>query len=482
METNERLKTALLQETETVVARMIEHFQTLPEGDMQNLEQTVMSACLAMGQRWLEKVLNHPCQANHAQARREGECGHHQRLVGNRPRQLLTLMGKVTLRRPYYQCLLPEGKEETAVCSHGQAPFDALWGLSAGRSSPGVQKLVSYLGASMTLEEAASVFQAILPLQMSARQVLTLLQPVGETVSQQEDEQQERLFAEAAKKQTDAQSKEREQQEEVRRMYIELDGVLARMRRSSVLMEAQEQQRAGDVYREIKVGAVFPAARGRTRSDLGAGTFVDQAGPIQYVARRTTADTFGRYLYALAQHCGIERAREVVVLGDGAVWIWRLVAEHFPHAVQIVDLWHAREHVWKVARAVFGPGTLEATTWAEQTCRLLEQGNIEDLVAEMAVLPAVPPEPGTARSVREIEMHYFIANAARMRYPAFRAQGMQIGSGIAEAACKTVVSTRAKRSGMRWTPDGLDAVLALRTAVLNQTYESFWQQQPRLIA
>ena len=69
-----------------------------------------------------------------------------------------------------------------------------------------------------------------------------------------------------------------------------------------------------------------------------------------------------------------------------------------------------------------------------------------------------------------------------MRYPAFRTQGMHVGSGIAEAACKTVVSTRAKRSGMRWTPDGLDAVLAVRTAVLNDTYDSFCEQQSLLVA
>lgn len=110
------------------------------------------------------------------------------------------------------------------------------------------------------------------------------------------------------------------------------------------------------------------------------------------------------------------------------------------------------------------------------------QGKIEELVTEIAVLPMPLPEPGATRSVPEIEMDYFIANAARMRYPAFRAQGLHVGSGIAEAACKTVVSTRAKRCGMRWTPAGLDAVLALRTAVLNASYDAFWQQQPRLVA
>lgn len=147
-----------------------------------------------------------------------------------------------------------------------------------------------------------------------------------------------------------------------------------------------------------------------------------------------------------------------------------------------MDLWHASQHVWQVAHAVFGRATAQAKAWASQACDLLVHGRIEDLVAEIAGLPPIPPESGESRSMPQKAMSYFITNAARMRYPAFRARGLHVGSGIAEAACKTVVSTRAKRSGMRWTPLGLAAVLALRTAVLNGTYDDFCQQHPRLVA
>jgi len=173
----------------------------------------------------------------------------------------------------------------------------------------------------------------------------------------------------------------------------------------------------------------------------------------------------------------LARAHEVVVLGDGAHWIWELAEEHFPGATQIVDLWHARQHVWNVAHAVFGRGTAAGAAWAEDACLALVQGQITTLVEHIQALPPVAPPPGQRRSVPEVEADYFTRNAARMRYPCFRAQGMQVGSGIAEAACKTVVSTRAKRSGMRWTPAGLDGLLALRTAVLNDTYDAFWQSQ-----
>src|SRR5205085_7920038 len=97
-------------------------------------------------------------------------------------------------------------------------------------------------------------------------------------------------------------------------------------------------------------------------------------------------------------------------------------------------------------------------------------------------LPSIPALPAASRSIPEIEAESFLSNAQRMRYPTFRAKGMHLGSGEASAACKTVVSTRAKKSGMRWTPDGLDAVLALRTSVLNQSYDSFWDQARPLLA
>ncbi len=254
-----------------------------------------------------------------------------------------------------------------------------------------------------------------------------------------------------------------------------MDGVTARLRRGSVPMEKGEQDGKADVYREVKVGAVFVGEPGPERSELVPGVFVDRPGPIRYVARRTTADTFASLLYTLAQHAGIARAEQVVVLGDGAKWIWRVAEEQFPGAVQIVDEYHAREHVWEVARAAFAGEPTLRETWAKQITEKLAEGKIEEVIAALERLPPMAPEPGKSRSILEIEADYFRTNAERMRYPAFRAQGMHVGSGIAEAACKVVVSTRAKRAGMRWTPDGLDAILALRTSVLNGSFDQCWQ-------
>ncbi len=485
METKDGLKRALMQEAEAGVLKVLEQLQKLPEGDLKGLEQQVMETIFEIGRGWMQSVLSEAAPEEQVPTERVGSCGHPQRLVGYRPKQLLTLLGKLTFKRAYYQCVVEEEGAQASTqdgCTQGEAPADQLWGVQGRRTTAGVQQAVSYLCASSTLEEAAATLSRLLPIQMSARQALNLLQPLGEALQQQEDEQVRALWDQASQARTTSQPSAADQQARIERLYIELDGVLARLRRGSVPMEEQERKRQGDVYREVKVGAVFEATRGPERSGLAPGVFVDQAGPKHYVARRAKAQDFGKLLSTLAVTHGLEQAHQLVVLGDGAAWIWRLVAEHFPGAVQIVDLWHAREHVWKVAGAVFGPNTPQASAWAEHACSLLVEGKLEDLVEEIVVFPPIPPEPGASRSVPDIERDDFISNAGRMRYPAFRAQGMHVGSGIAEAGCKTVVSTRAKRTGMRWTPEGLDAVLAVRTAVLNDTYDAFCEQHARLVA
>jgi hypothetical protein len=475
VETNEQRKKAVRAAIQEEVEGFFAQVQDLSEGDLEHLEEQVVKTSQQMGRRLLEGILDSRLREQRPVARRQGSCGHRQRLVGERPKELLTLVGPVRFVRPYYQCLEVPPAEKS--CTHGEAPDDALWGVHERRTTRGVQREISYLCGRLTFEEAAESLCRHVPLGMSARQALSLMRPVGEALASAEDRQVKSLQVEA--KQARSQPPEERQTKEIERLSIELDGVLARMRRGSVPMEKEERQRQGDVYREIKAGAVFRAERGPKRSELVPGVYVDTPQPdsMRYVARRTAKGGFGWLLYQLALHGGLEQAQQVVVIGDGAPWIWNLAAEHFPEAVQIVDLYHAKAHVWEVAHAVFGRGTAAGTVWATQACSLLEQGQSEALVSAIEALPPIAPEPGQARSCPERAVDYFTTNAARMRYPVFRAQGMHLGSGIAEAACKTIVSTRAKRSGMRWTPEGIDALLPLRTSVLNGAYDSLWQQE-----
>lgn len=475
METNEQIRRELSKAVQEELESFLEQVSQMNEGELKRLEEQVVKSSQAIGRKLMEGVLNSRLHEQRPQARRQGSCGHVQRLVGERGKDLITLVGPVRFVRAYYQCL---DAAEGHACTHGEAPADVQWGVDMQRTTPGVQGHISYLSARLTFEEAAETMGRTVPIGMSGRQALNLMRPVGEALAAQEERQISVIQARAKQAKSQAPT-QRQASKEIERLYIELDGVFARLRRGSVPMEKEERQRKGDVYREIKAGAVFRAERGRKRSELAAGVYVDTPAPesMRYVARRTAKGDFAWLLYDLALQGGLEQAQQVVVIGDGAPWIWNLVAEHFPGAVQIVDLYHAKEHVWDVAHAVFGHGTAAATAWATDACTLLEQGQSETLVGAIEALPSITPEPGQARSIPARAMDYFTLNAQRMRYPDFRAQGMHLGSGIAEAACKTIVSTRAKRSGMRWTPEGIDALLPLRTAVLNGTYDSFWEAE-----
>lgn len=447
METNEALKMTLVQEAEAEIMKRLKRVEELNEGDLKGVEQEVLTRMFALGRSLLERVIEEPVSPRPSPTRRQGSCGHDQQLVDKRPKQVLTLLGPIMIRRASYRCLLVDkeaNQEDSSNGTHGEAPADALWGIGQRRTSAGVQEQVSSLCALLTLEEAAATFSRLYPLQMSARQALYLMQPVGEALAERDQQQVNALWEQAAQKHTTPASQPGQSVEQIERLSIELDGVLARLRRGSVLIEEHEKLREGDVDREIKVGAVFAAKPGREQSELGQGVSVDEPvdQSLHYVAQRSALGDFGRSLSALAVEQGLLRAKQVVVLGDGAPWLWRVVEEHFPDAVPIVDVYHAKQHVWEVACAVYGRSHPDGVAWAKQACDWLIHGPIEILLKAIAALPPIAAPPGQTRSVPEQAMGYFPTNAERMRYPTFRAQGMHIGSGIAEATCKTIVSTR----------------------------------------
>jgi len=318
---------------------------------------------------------------------------------------------------------------------------------------------------------------------MSARQALNLMQPLGKALQQQEDEQVRALWEQALQARTGGLVDSTSPPDPIDRLSIEWDGVLARLRRGSVPMEEQERKRKGDVYREVKVGAVFEATRGPERWGLAPGVFVDQAGHKHYVARRAKAEDEGSLLSALAVKYGLQRAHQLVVLGDGAAWIWRLVAEHFAGAVQIVDIWHAREHVWKVARAVFGANTPEASAWAEHACSEARW--------------RARSKSSSRRSSSYRRSHQSREPRAVCRKSnGTPSSAMPRACAIRPFALKGCMSVVAEplRLVKRWEvsgpngqacgfpPEGLDAVLAVRTAVLNDTYDAFCEQHSLLVA
>ncbi len=194
-----------------------------------------------------------------------------------------------------------------------------------------------------------------------------------------------------------------------------------------------------------------------------------------YTGAIETAEEFGKRIYLEAWKRGWSRAEKKVVMGDGAEWIWNLAEQHFPGAVQIVDLYHARQHLWELARKLYPNDEVNQKVWMKvHQRRMLDKGKIEKLVGALRSIHSANPE---VREKIRTEADYFERNAERMRYPKFRRQHLFVGSGVIEAGCKTVIGSRLKQSGMFWTVRGANAIVALRCCHINGRFEDYWESR-----
>ena len=206
-----------------------------------------------------------------------------------------------------------------------------------------------------------------------------------------------------------------------------------------------------------------------------AGEWVAPTRALSYFSRLTDADTFGRLALVETQRRGTESAGAVAAVTDGAEWVQGLIDLHRPDAVRILDFPHAAQRLAPIAQAVWGTHSEAATQWvAEQTKRLREQGTADLLAAITALLEAHPEAEGRAEHVG-----YLQKREAQMQYPAYRAQGLPIGSGPVESANKRVVEARLKGAGMHWERRHVDPMLALRNAVCNDRWAEAWEQIAR---
>lgn len=222
--------------------------------------------------------------------------------------------------------------------------------------------------------------------------------------------------------------------------------------------------------REVKLGCVFT----QTRHDK-KGHAIRDPDSTTYTGAIETAEEFGRRIYLEAWNRGWSRAQKKVVMGDGAEWIWNLADQHFPGAVQIVDLYHARQHLWDLARRLHPNDSHRQQAWmTTHQQQLLDKGKIEKLVLSLRSIQSTHAQ--VLEKIRT-EADYFERNAERMRYPKFRRQHLFVGSGVIEAGCKTVIGSRLKQSGMFWTVRGANSITALRCCHLNGRFETYWEER-----
>jgi len=408
----------------------------------------------AVGRQVLGQVVERVLAVRAAQEGQErtpcAHCGGAMRRVDQaRERRLYGVVGDYTLRRAYDLC---------DACHCGQAPLDARIGVGPGALSPALLRVVCRLGIAASFEEALDVAQETLGVSVPTETARRATESIGAVA--EADQQADMVAArEGQGLPVTAPSK-------TGLLAVAVDGVQVPHR---------------DGWHEIKVGTLAP---------LGPAVQVDTEtrrahlawGQASYCAGTEEAEVFWWRVYAEAcrRGLGTPAVQTVIVLGDGAEWIWQR-ARHFlgrkgVEVVEIVDIYHAYEYLWSVGNAVFGTGSARAAGWVEPLKdRLYEQGAAPILAA----LAALSPQTEEATEAIRLASGYFTTQAARLDYPRFVARQFPIGSGAVESTCKTLIAARAKGAGMRWSRPGVQAVASLRALQRSGRWECFWQTQPQ---
>lgn len=229
-----------------------------------------------------------------------------------------------------------------------------------------------------------------------------------------------------------------------------------------------------DGWHEVKLATLYTNNH-RVKVSPGRGRILQK----EYLASLEEAAGFGTLLWQAAERWQVSRARRVVVMGDGAPWIWNLAGLHFPGAIEIVDFYHAAEHLWSTGEALWGDRGSSAATrsWVRHHRRSLRKGRVDLVIAaiERAQETRGPMRPPACRETIRRNLAYFKNNRERMAYARFKAMHLPIGTGAVEGACKHVVQSRFKLPGCRWSHRGLKNMLALKQLRLNQNWDQLWQ-------
>jgi hypothetical protein len=377
-------------------------------------------------------------------------CGHRAQYQEIRSKPLFTIVGPVRLSRPYYLC---------SRCHVGQFPVDVELDIENTEFSPGVRRMQALVGQQAPFDHGREQLQLLAGLEVTTKSVERIAEAIGTDIAQSERRESEKAL------QLDLPVIVGEP---IPVLYVQMDGTGVPVVKKETA--GRQGKTAGQPAhtREAKLGCVFT----QTTWDQ-EGFAIRDPDSTTYTGAIETAEEFGKRVYWEALKRGWRLAKKKVVIGDGAEWIWALVAEHFPDAIEIVDLYHARQHLWEVARQLYPHEEIKQKAWMKvHQKRLLDKGKIEKLVGALRAIETTNFQ--MAEKLRT-EADYFERNAERMRYPKFRRQHLFIGSGVIEAGCKTVIGSRLKQSGMFWTVRGANAILALRCSHLNGRFEDYWE-------
>ena len=419
--------------------------------DLEALEMAVRSAMHQAGATALTRLLQFPAPPA-GQRTVPCACGHQARYQELRSKPVLTAVGNAEVSRPYYLC---------PHCHNGQFPADVELDIKNTELSPGVRRMQALVGQAAPFDHGRQQMKLLADLEVTTKSVERTAEVIGEQVAAGEQAEIQRAV------QLDLPMVIGDT---VPILYVQMDGTGIPVVKKETMGRKGKTEGQPSHTREMKLGCVFT----QTTWDK-EGFPIRDPDSTTYTGAIETAEQFGKRIYVEAWKRGWSRAAKKVVMGDGAEWIWNLAEQHFPGAVQIVDLYHARQHLWELARRLHPNDELNQKVWMKvHQKRLLDKGKIEKLVT--ALRSVVSTNPEVTEKIR-IEAEYFERNADRMRYPRFRKQHLFVGSGVIEAGCKTVIGSRLKQSGMFWTVRGANGIIALRCCHLNGRFEDYWESR-----
>lgn len=367
--------------------------------------------------------------------RRCPQCGKWQQYKGERRREVVFDCGSLVVERAYYVC---------PACGSTSYPLEEQLGLVEGKEQGRLREKLALLAVVVPYHQAPQVCQTLLGSEYHA---MTLRRVA---------------LREAAHLATSGHAHTLPKREGDQ-LYLEVDGHLCPTREPK---DGPEDQG----YREAKAVLAFS---GHDIAEVSKERHEILHKLLQ--AQITDSEAFRSIFTEVYRHARGEQAAEVIVLADGARWIWNMVEDLLPHAVQILDFSHAKGYLWDAAKIIYGEGSAFVAPWVKERESLLLDDEVQQVITHLQTFldlrPALAPI-----------LHYFEQNQLRMRYGTYRQKGYFIGSGAIESAGKQLAAGRIKGPGMRWNVTEVNALLKLRCVFLEQSWQSYWKTQGPLAA
>jgi hypothetical protein len=390
------------------------------------------------------------------------KCGgtlHYQR---QREATVTSVFGRITYARAYYA---------GCACGKGHAPVDEQYGLVPGAVTAGLAALLGLGGIELSFGESRDWLKAFLLFEVSENTIRSETQALGVV-----QEEREAKVCQQSQDLGHLQARLREKTPLPARLYGSLDA--AKVRIEPRAKEGKKPENT-EAWRDMKVGCWYEAEpvpskqrSTRQRDKFEREQAIFRAKNMRYYCDIQEADKFGQLMWGTGCTVKADLVPELVFVCDGAVWIWNLVKLHYPHAIQIVDWYHAADRLKCVAQAAF-PAASDRTSWLEPVTDDLWAGRVTAVVQACELLASHCEEARQA-------VTYFTNNAARMKYDQYREAGYLIGSGTVESGCKQIVTQRLKKPGAQWDVDGAVQTAKARAAWLSGEWDAVCAQRAAL--